>query len=254
MPADPEKWPGAAVYRTNCSGCHEGQVPKAPHKMFLQMMTPGTILEALDHGMMQQQAAALSGEQRRQVAEYLAATTFEAAASARSAPRCAGAPAEFNKNLPPAAVGWGYDNSRFIPANVAKLTREEVPKLEAEVGVRISGRDPRPLPADDCLRRDIHRQPRRNRLCARYRDRLRALDVPRFCRGAHRHRGRRQIGCNRAPATCISVTSSRAPTRSMRARASGCGARRSTNMRTPPSRARRHRATACSTCRSRRSR
>ena len=33
---DPETLPGAPVYHTTCAACHEGQVPKAPHKMFLQ--------------------------------------------------------------------------------------------------------------------------------------------------------------------------------------------------------------------------
>ncbi|MBV8854549.1 MAG: hypothetical protein JOY91_14145, partial [Sinobacteraceae bacterium] len=44
LASDPETWPGAAVYRDICSKCHQGQVPKAPHKMFLQMMSPDVIL------------------------------------------------------------------------------------------------------------------------------------------------------------------------------------------------------------------
>lgn len=130
--SDPETWPGAPVYRSTCSTCHEGQVPKAPHKMFLQMMTPASILNALDNGMMKQQAAALSATDRRHVAEYLSATSFESAASARTAPMCSGAAATFDASKGPATVGWGYDNARFIPADVAGLGRDEVPKLKLQ--------------------------------------------------------------------------------------------------------------------------
>ena len=44
---DPESLPGAAVYHRSCATCHEGQVPKAPHKMFLQMLSGPTIHDAL---------------------------------------------------------------------------------------------------------------------------------------------------------------------------------------------------------------
>src|SRR5688500_17672685 len=63
--ADVEKWPGAAVYRQSCAGCHEGQVPKAPHKMFLQMLTGPTILHALTEGLMKPQGHALTPRQRK---------------------------------------------------------------------------------------------------------------------------------------------------------------------------------------------
>ena len=50
---DPETLPGAPVYHQVCAGCHEGQVPKAPHKMFLQMMPAQNIVAALTTGLMQ---------------------------------------------------------------------------------------------------------------------------------------------------------------------------------------------------------
>src|SRR5947209_5332168 len=68
---DPETLPGAPVYRSVCAGCHEGQVPKAPHKMFLQMMPPENILAALTTGIMKAQGSALTPKQRQEVAEYL---------------------------------------------------------------------------------------------------------------------------------------------------------------------------------------
>ncbi|MFX7567207.1 hypothetical protein ABTJ77_19955, partial [Acinetobacter baumannii] len=36
VPADRETMPGAPLYHAKCAICHEGQVPKAPIKTFLQ--------------------------------------------------------------------------------------------------------------------------------------------------------------------------------------------------------------------------
>ncbi len=80
--------PGEPVYAASCAQCHEGGVPKAPHKMFLQMMAPDAIFGALDSGIMKMQAAALTAQQRRDVAEYLAGRSIEASRTASAAPRC----------------------------------------------------------------------------------------------------------------------------------------------------------------------
>ena len=70
---DPETLPGATLYRQHCSSCHEGQVPKAPTRVFLNMLSADSIHRALTTGIMQIQAAALNGQQRREVADYLGA-------------------------------------------------------------------------------------------------------------------------------------------------------------------------------------
>ncbi|HUI58927.1 MAG TPA: PQQ-binding-like beta-propeller repeat protein [Steroidobacteraceae bacterium] len=128
LASDPESWPGAPVYRNSCSHCHEGQVPKAPHKMFLQMMAPDAILGALTGGMMKDQGAALTPLARRQVAEYLSGTPLEKAAAPAKAPLCAAGATDTHQ--PPVAYGWGYDNARFIPAEVAHLSVSDVPRLK----------------------------------------------------------------------------------------------------------------------------
>jgi polyvinyl alcohol dehydrogenase (cytochrome) len=126
--SDPEKWPGAAVYQQTCSHCHQGQVPKAPQKMFLQMMSPVSILAALNTGMMKEEAAALTPEARRQVAEYLGGEKLDANRTVRQAPRCTAATGEPTQQ--PVANGWGFDNARFTPPDIAKLTREDVTHLQ----------------------------------------------------------------------------------------------------------------------------
>lgn len=124
--------PGAALFAAHCATCHEGGVPKAPHTMFLQMMAADAILDAMNSGIMQSQAATLAPGQREAIAEYLAGETV-ADARNRPPPRhCEGPAAAFDLNDPPAHVGWGMDgnNSRFVPAAVAGLAAADVPRLE----------------------------------------------------------------------------------------------------------------------------
>ncbi len=103
---DPETLPGAPVYHSGCAACHEGQVPKAPHKMFLQMMPPENILAALTTGLMKSQGAALSAQQRREVAEYLGGAPL-GAVQAKAPPRCTGAAARFDAQAGGGAGGLG---------------------------------------------------------------------------------------------------------------------------------------------------
>ncbi|HSN70164.1 MAG TPA: PQQ-binding-like beta-propeller repeat protein [Steroidobacteraceae bacterium] len=123
---------GEPLYEQHCAQCHEGGVLKAPHKMFLQMMAADAILRSLETGIMQAQAAALSGDDRRQVAEYLAGQTLAEAAAAPQPVRCDEDAGNLDPTRPPRVRGWGITpaNTRFIPGNVAGLSRDEVGKLE----------------------------------------------------------------------------------------------------------------------------
>lgn len=126
--ATPESTPGARIFSEHCATCHEGQAPGAPEKVFLQMMSPDSILAALTHGMMTEEARTLSPAQKRQVADYLGAPNVTAG-GAHPPPLCAGRAARFDLAQQPVALGWGHDNSRFIPGEVAGLSRAEVPHL-----------------------------------------------------------------------------------------------------------------------------
>ena len=101
---DPETLPGAKVYHSTCAACHEGQVPKAPHKMFLQMMPPENILAALTTGLMKAQGAALTPKARQEVAEYLGGAPL-GAVQAKAPPRCTGTAAKFDARQAAAPVG-----------------------------------------------------------------------------------------------------------------------------------------------------
>ena len=121
---------GEPLFERNCASCHLGQVPKAPHKMFLQMMSPQAIQEAMESGVMRPQAAGLSATERHLVATYLGGDLRTHPA----APRCAGQAARFDTRREPATGNWGLapGNSRYIPGDIAGLNAGDLPALELE--------------------------------------------------------------------------------------------------------------------------
>ena len=123
--------PGESVYARACASCHQGGVPKAPHRMFLEMMPADGILVALEGGVMKMQAQDLTEAERRAVAEYLSGQSLEQAAARTAAPRCDAARSAFDLAHSPAGTGWGLapGNQRFIPAEVARLAAADLPGL-----------------------------------------------------------------------------------------------------------------------------
>lgn len=127
---DADNHPGLALYGEHCASCHEGGVPKSPHRNWLEMMAPDMILAAMNGGIMSQQSAALSDMEKRQVAEYLVRRPLADYQPPAPPAQCQGDAARMDINKPPAAVGWGHDPRRFIPADVAGLDAEDVAKLK----------------------------------------------------------------------------------------------------------------------------
>ena len=68
-----EPRPPADLYKTYCSTCHEGGVPRAPHSINFPMIGPAAILGALESGVMRAQGSALTAAERRSLAEFLVA-------------------------------------------------------------------------------------------------------------------------------------------------------------------------------------
>ncbi len=127
---DVENHPGKGLFLANCAGCHNGGVPKAPQQVWLEMMAPDAILAAMNGGIMAQQAAKLSGDERRQITEYLVRTPLANYKPPQQPPMCDARQTGFDAASPPARVGWGHDNRRFTPASVAGLTNDQVPTLK----------------------------------------------------------------------------------------------------------------------------
>lgn len=127
---DAETSPGKQVFEQACASCHLGQVAKAPHKMFLQMLSGPTIHASLESGLMMDQAKALTAEQRVQLAEYLSGAPLSAQQAEFPPAMCMADAAAFDAAMKPAPVSWGYTNARFAPADVAQLSAADAPKLQ----------------------------------------------------------------------------------------------------------------------------
>ena len=119
---------GQAAFERACATCHEGAVPKAPHKDMIALMTPEAILNALTDGIMQNEAAVLNEIEKIAVAEYLAGQPMGAAVL--DIPLCQGTQ-HFDPLAPALASNWGLadSNHRFIPASLAGLTRTDFDSL-----------------------------------------------------------------------------------------------------------------------------
>lgn len=127
----PSSTDGRALYEAHCESCHGGGVSKAPQMSLLEIMSPQSILRAMQSGVMQTQAAGMSEAEQRVLAEHLAGQSLSAH-DVDVAPACRGEAAEFDFNAPPDTRGWGVDpgNRRFFDADTAGMTAGDVERLE----------------------------------------------------------------------------------------------------------------------------
>src|SRR5438309_1574513 len=129
---------GAAVFRSYCASCHEAGTnadSRAPGRDVLAQLTPEQILQALEKGDMKAQAAERSRAQRRALAEYLSGKPL-GSATPNIIPKsafCASGTQKLRNSLTAASWnGWGADiaNSRFVPAQVARMSADDFPRLK----------------------------------------------------------------------------------------------------------------------------
>jgi polyvinyl alcohol dehydrogenase (cytochrome) len=127
---------GFATYQTRCTGCHGNpSVERATTPDALRAMTPERIYEALaPGGVMATEAADLTDPQKRALAEFMSGRPMGSAAlgDARQMPnQCRDNPPLAAPASGPSWNGWGVDlaNTRFQPAEAARLTPAQVPQL-----------------------------------------------------------------------------------------------------------------------------
>lgn len=129
--ANRDALPGAAIFADNCASCHNGDVPKAPHMQWLEMMTPATIVNALTNGVMTKQGNTLTDDQKLRVAEYITRQDLSKGLPiVKYAPQCAGNAARFDRKSPPAKTGWGHDTKRFVPVSAGGVTAADLNSME----------------------------------------------------------------------------------------------------------------------------
>src|SRR5262245_30376857 len=124
---------GAQLFERHCVACHSGAADsRAPSLATLRLSAPEAILRALTTGIMQPQGAKLAVEERRGVAEFLAGRPLREELSVGTVGRCATSSPFSGPRDAPRWNGWGVGptNTRFQPADQARLAAADVPKLK----------------------------------------------------------------------------------------------------------------------------
>ncbi|HJZ74746.1 MAG TPA: PQQ-binding-like beta-propeller repeat protein [Vicinamibacterales bacterium] len=123
--------PAATLFERSCSGCHNGDDPRAPTMDALRGRSPQAILDALTAGSMRYQGLALSGEERRAVAEFLSGRKLRGTVAGVTAGACAPRPPFVDPAAKPLWNGWGVslENTHAQPASQAGLTADQVRRL-----------------------------------------------------------------------------------------------------------------------------
>lgn len=122
---------GETLYQKNCAFCHDGRVAKAPELTLINMMSASSVYRALDQGLMQQQASALSDEQKVILAEHLTGQSLGQQAVA-PAPQCEGKAAQFDYAAPPVSAALSVDktNQRYFGQNETNINAGNINQLE----------------------------------------------------------------------------------------------------------------------------
>ena len=124
----------AQLFQKHCASCHNseaGASGRIPQVSALKSMTPAAIQRTLDSGLMKQQAAALSPDERQRIASFLGtAVTLERKRDEIANPCPAGA--AWSEGPAWASWGGGLANMRFQSAKDAGLAAGDVPRLKLE--------------------------------------------------------------------------------------------------------------------------
>ncbi len=124
--------PGAQLYRKHCASCHDaGGDARLPSQAALRQKTPGTLIKALESGVMRQQGALLSGSERRSLGSWLGKPEAATVAADLLPNRCSPSPWPSSSPETAAWSGWGGpSNWRFQTTSQAGLAAADVPRLK----------------------------------------------------------------------------------------------------------------------------
>ncbi len=122
---------GRALFESACSSCHDGDDWRAPSREALHARSPQAILDALVAGSMRYQGLALSGDERRAVAEYLTGRKLRGTVTGTTVGTCGKRTPLADLLAGPLWNGWGaaIENTHFQPAAQAALTVDQVRRL-----------------------------------------------------------------------------------------------------------------------------
>lgn len=132
---------GEAVYNGLCINCHEHGLNRAPQRFIMQFMTPESILKAMTDGVMRNQTAHLSLQDKEAVAQYLPSRKLGAEKQAAPTLMCTADAAPIALTGQPLLQGWGFDehNSHSIPDDYAGINRANVGTLKLKWALAFPG-------------------------------------------------------------------------------------------------------------------
>ena len=130
-PADAAPPDGAQLFESACATCHNGDDPRAPTTETLRARSPQAIVEALTSGSMRYQGLALTGAERRAIAEFLSGRKLRGTPVGATIGRCARVPPLGDPFRRPLWNGWGatIENTHVQRADQAGLSAADVPRL-----------------------------------------------------------------------------------------------------------------------------
>lgn len=115
-----------ALYETNCAACHDGNVAGAPNREALSALSPSVILEAMNSGVMKEQASFLDRIDRIVLAQHIG---NEAAGADVPVNYCEGT-LEFSGQAQWNHWGANERNTRFQMLGSAELSLSDIDNLE----------------------------------------------------------------------------------------------------------------------------
>ena len=127
---------GVTQYFNNCASCHESSdaTHQAPRTSVLKQMTPEHVLDVLSTGSMRSNAAALSDQDKRLIAEWVGGRKIDidSVGGAEKMPNVCSNHPPVRESTTPAWNGWGADlrNTRSQTAVAAGLTPAQVSRLQ----------------------------------------------------------------------------------------------------------------------------
>ena len=127
---DRDALPGKALYSQHCAGCHEAQVYKAPHTTWLELMSPQVLYRSITEGIMQSQAAHLSGDEKQHIVEYITQMRLDDPNAVPKVAWCEGAAEDFTALDEDHLTGWGRDTRRYVSSELAGFDRGQITDLE----------------------------------------------------------------------------------------------------------------------------
>jgi polyvinyl alcohol dehydrogenase (cytochrome) len=134
FPSHASELNGQTIFQQSCASCHTGKNSQIPSLSLLQQLSPGSISDALNTGTMRQIGASLSVPERKAVVEFVTGKTLKPNSKEQFHLKYCDSKPSLGKDFlqQPKWNGWGVDleNTRYQPANEARLSSKDIPELK----------------------------------------------------------------------------------------------------------------------------